>query len=254
MEWYQKVLEVEIEIAPKYDPDSRFKSVFLEVNDFHLELIEKDTSYHRSEILTGEDEYLGGIFKIGFATQNIEKIYNQLKSIHGIDFVTEIQDLPPNTLPIKWPKKHFLVKDPDGNYIQFFDTETEAEIMPWLMMITVEKLENAIAYYTQNLAFKHYQTIGEIGNRRAILAHNNQVLELFEPRNVVKANELSTDRVLLGFNKLGFEVDNFDALKITVVKDSLEVIVPPEKSTFGWTKRSMMLKDGEGNLLHFFEI
>lgn len=254
LKWYKEKLKFEVEKEVEEYPDYGLKIAFLELNGFHLEIIEKTNSFKPSEITNKEDKYIGGIFKIGFKTNDLEYIYSQLNMLDGVEFVTGIGELPENQIPIKWPTKHFLIKDPDGNFIQFFDSGDSSQISPWLTMVTVDNLENSITWYSQTLGFKHHQTIGEKGNRRAVLERNNHVLELFEPNHVIKANEISADTTILGFKKIAFGVEDLELLSSELEKETVNIITPLEKSDFNWANKSMIVKDLDGNWTQLFEI
>ena len=247
--WYEEKLNFEVEREIEEYPDYGLKIAFLKSNGFYLELIEKVNSFKQSEITINADRYLGGVLKIGFKTNNLEKLYKQLKKINDVEFVTDIGVLPENKIPIPWPTKYFLIKDPDGNFIQFFDLGDSKQISPWLVMMTVGSLENSILWYSEFLGFKHLKTMGEKGNQRAILERNNYVLELFEPNEVIEANQISADTTVLGFRKIAFQIKDLTHLS----KDKIEIISPIEISDFEWASKAMIVKDLEGNWIQFFE-
>lgn len=249
LNWYKEKLNFEVERSIEEYPDYGLKIAFLESNDFHLEIIEKANSFKQSEITINQDRYVGGVFKIGFKTNDLEKVYNQLKKFNDVEFVTDIGILPENKIPIPWPTKFFLIKDPDGNFIQFFDLGNSKQISLWLTMITVDSLENSIFWYSEFLGFKHHKTMGEKGNRRAVLERNNYVLELFEPNEVIKASQISVDTTVLGFRKIAFEIKDLTYL----AKDKIEIVSPIEKSDFEWASKAMIVKDLEGNWTQIFE-
>jgi len=117
-------------------------------------------------------------------------------------------------------------------------------------MITVDNLENSISWYSEILGFKHHQTMGEKGNRRAVLERNNYVLELFEPNHLITANQISNDSTILGFKKIGFGLESLTALN----QEKVEIIYPVEESDFKWAEKAMIIKDSEGNWTQLFEI
>ncbi len=253
LKWYHEKLGFQIEKEVEEYPDYGLKIAFLELNDFHFEIIEKTNSFKPSEITLGKDSYLGGIFKIGFKTNDLENLYSQLEKFNDVEFVTSIGELPENQLPINWPSKYFLIKDPDGNFIQFFDSGTSKEISSWLVMVTVGNLENAISWYSEALGFRHHKTMGEKGNQRAVLERNNYVLELFEPNQVIKANQVSVDSTILGFKKIAFGVEDLATMSSTLNKRNIEIITPMEESDFEWAEKAMIVKDLEGNWTQLFE-
>lgn len=251
--WYTKNLGFEIEKEIQAYPDYGLKLAFLKVDDFQLEIIEKTPSYKQSEVSSNPEVSLGGLFKMGLVVNDLQSKYAQLKQSEEVVFVAELGLLPKNSMPIKWPTQHFLIQDPDGNYVQIFDSGDSEEVAPWLFMITVEDLEKTVSWYSENLGFTHHQTIGKVGNRRAVLERNNYVLELFEPEKVIIADKISTDSTLLGFKKIAFGVRDLNALSSELEKRRVEVVLPLEKSDFDWAEKAMIAKDIEGNWTQLFE-
>ena len=251
--WYREKLGFEIEKESEEYPDYGLKVAFLTLNGFHLEIIEKANSFKQSDILLEEDQYVGGIFKIGLKSSDLDSLFTRLKDLGGVEFLTGIGELPESQLPIEWPTQYFLIKDPDGNFIQFFDSGETMEGSPWLFMVTIENIEKGISWYSDKLGFKHLQTVGEEGNRRAVLERNNYILELFEPHKVRKANEVSADSAILGFAKLAFAVEDLTLLSANWEKDSIEIVTPIEKIDFEWAEKAMIIKDPEGNWVQLFE-
>ena len=249
IDWYTEKLHFKIEKETEEYPDYGLKIAFLELNDFHLEIIEKLDSFKKVDVAPDDDEYIGGTFKTGFTTKDLESLYNELKKHDDVTFITGIGELPERQLPTKWPSKYFLITDPDGNFLQFFDSGESELISPWLTMITVENIENSISWYSEILGFHHHETVGEKGNQRAILERNNYVLELFEPEQVIKANEISADTTILGFAKISFEIEDITA----VDQSKVDVVSSIDESSFEWASRAMMLKDIDGNWVQLFE-
>lgn len=254
IDWYKEKLEFKIEKEVESYPDYGLKIAFLELDGFHLEIIEKTNSFEPAEITPNEDQYIGGVFKIGFKTDDIEGLYNRLKGLDGVELITDIGTLDDPQIPIAWPSKYFLIKDVDGNFIQFFDSRDTKGISPWLTMVTVDNLENSMAWYSQTLGFEHYQTVGDIGNRRAVLGRNNYVLELWEPSHVIKANQIAADSTVLGFSKIAFGVENLVTISLALKERNTDIVMPLEKSDFDWARQAMMVKDPDGNWTQLFEV
>lgn len=254
LKWYSQVLGGTLEKPIDSFPDYDLRIAFLQVGDFHLELIESGSSIQRSEILPDPTISLGGWFKIGFLVQDIDIKYAELQKMDSLDFVTGIGDLPQNELPIKWPKRFFLLQDPDGNYVQFFDSGAGANPSPWLFMNTVQDLPTAISWYTSHLGFTHHETVGESGNRRAVLERDDYVIELFEPVQVLPASKAPSENLILGFSKLAFGVDKFEALLTQLKNEQIQISYGPETSTFSWANQYVIVKDEEGNWIQLFEL
>ncbi len=253
LDWYSQVLGGTLIKPIDSFPDYDLRMAFLQVGDFHLELIESGSAVPRSEILPSPEVSLGGWFKIGFLLPDIEAKYTQLQKIDSINFVTGIGELPENELPIKWPRRFFLLQDPDGNYVQFFDGGAEENPSPWLFMNTVQDLSTAISWYSTHLGFTHHETVGELGNRRAIVERDNCVIELFEPAQVLPIKEIASDQLILGFSKLAFGVNRFDTLLTQFRGGQVEISHGPASSTFPWADQYVIVKDEEGTWVQLFE-
>ncbi len=255
IQWYTQKLGFEVEKEMTEYPDHGLRNAFLKLGDFHLEIIEFSKAYKPSEILPNEESYVGGVFKLGWKVNDIETVYNRIKEMEEVDMVAELGELPESSISIPWPSKYFLIQDPDGNYLQFFDSGNHPYPSPWLFMLTVENLEQVQSWYTQNLGFKLLQTQGSQGNMRAILARNGYVLELFEPAQVLKAAEIPSDSTILGFNKLAFRVDDLSTLSTSFENKKVEIALPlAPTEDIDWASQGMIVKDLEGNWTQLFEI
>ena len=111
--WYQSVFG--FTVKTKMNEPNVYKVVILESPTFMLELIEITGSISRGEVLKGKSEgiQIQGHSKIGFYVTDIDKCLQHLKAV-GVN------------VPRVWTdqatkKRNFLITDPDGNYIQFFD-------------------------------------------------------------------------------------------------------------------------------------
>lgn len=113
VQWYQSVFG--FTVKTKMNEPNVYKVVILESPTFMLELIELTGSLTRTEVLKEKPEgtQIQGHSKIGFLVNDIDKCLRHLKAI-GVN------------VPRVWTdqgtkKRNFLITDPDGNYIQFFD-------------------------------------------------------------------------------------------------------------------------------------
>lgn len=126
-------------------------------------------------------------------------------------------------------------------------------ITPWLTMITVQNLNTSISWYAKNLGFKLLDTIGNEGNKRAILERNNYILELYEPKTVIKADELSPEKDVLGFKKLAFIINDISKFDAIFKKENTKIITPITDCDFDWAAKTMIINDPEGNWIQLFE-
>lgn len=252
LSWYVETLGFEIEKDIEEFPDYGLKIAFLQSGDFHLELLENNNAIDREEILP-EDSMMGGPLKLGFRLRDFEETYERLQQMDSITFLAEKGDLPENDIAVDWPTQHFLIQDPDGNYLQFFNGG-ESNMIPWLIMLTVDKLEQSIHWYTKHFGFQHHQTVGEEGNKRAILERNDYILELYEPETVMTASELSAEIMINGLSKIAFAVPDIQARSTAFEQDGTEIVLPVQKSDFAWADQFMIVKDPEGNWTQLFDM
>ncbi len=113
--WYENVLRMELykEMTfPEYDD---LKIYFLQGEHFQLELMEKNSSFSISEYVRDysiNKEPLIGYSKIVFSVQDIATEYERLSKLDVTEVLGITEDKEFNSV-------YFIIKDPDGNVIQF---------------------------------------------------------------------------------------------------------------------------------------
>lgn len=254
--WYMGKLGFEVDNQVQEFPDYGLKIGFLRLGDFYLELVENSGSVKKQGLPLAPDAQLNGMIKLGFLVDNIDTLFNGLKQLGDVDFVTSVGTLPPSELEIPWPKRFFIVNDQDGNMLQFFSYDlSESErrgIRPWLAAVTVKDLETSKKWYMDNLGFSFHIMVGEPGNQRAILERDNFILELFEPSNVTIYDQIPEKPEYQGFRKLAFQIPELTGA-YEKFPDS-EVIMSQAKSDLSWATKHTIIKDIEGNWLQFLEV
>lgn len=112
--WYQSVfgLKIKNEIS---DPNQAYKIHILESANYSVELLELKGSLVKSELLKGNPDgtEVQGHFKIGFKISNTDEWLAHLRKLKI--------EVPNVWTDQKTGKKNFMIQDPDGNLIQFFD-------------------------------------------------------------------------------------------------------------------------------------
>jgi hypothetical protein len=110
--WYQSLFDLKVRNLP--DVPEGFRVAILESTAFVLELIENKSWLDPKKILEGKPEgtQIRGFFKIGFKVDNMDAWISHLKRFNVA--VDRIYKDPSN-------KRNFLVPDPDGNIVQFFE-------------------------------------------------------------------------------------------------------------------------------------
>lgn len=112
--WYQSIFGLKIKNRID-DTQNGFRVTIMESSTYLLELIENKTWPDQKKLLVGQPDgtRIQGFFKIGFKVPDMDsclKWLSALKIIPGriyIDSATK--------------KRNFLINDPDGNLVQFFE-------------------------------------------------------------------------------------------------------------------------------------
>ena len=109
--WYQSVFNLKVKDQVK-DDNAGYNIVILESPSLTLELLQLKNSFNPKEGKSGNVEPFG-LLKIGFKTKDMDACLKQLASLNI-------------TVPQIWTdsetkKRNFLITDPDGNLIQFFE-------------------------------------------------------------------------------------------------------------------------------------
>jgi len=119
--WYEDVLELTLHkelTFPKYDS---LKINFLQGKYLQLELMEKKTSFSIEKYVSNyslNDKPLIGFSKIAFSVPNITQLYERIKKLS----VTEVLGI---TEDKEFNSRYFIIKDLDGNLIQFIELKSE---------------------------------------------------------------------------------------------------------------------------------
>lgn len=255
--WYQEKFGFTEEKSILDYPDYGVKVGFLQLGDFHLELVETKGSIPQSSLPIAPEFNLNGVLKLGFMVQNLDSVYAQLEKYNDVKFITGIQPLPQSNLEVPWPTKHFMLYDPDGNMLQLFSSNNPSVTLdvpePWLLMLTVDNLENITAWYEKNFGFKYQETVGEVGNQRSILSKGNFILELYRPANVALYDFLKPKTEYQGFRKVGFAVDSIELESAKLAQANTQVVMPLRGGDMTWSAQSMIVKDLEGNWVQLLE-
>lgn len=92
------------------------------------------------DLMARVDGYQQGFFKFGFQTNQFNELFRYLQK-NEVEFVGGIiQDE-------NLGKRSFLVKDPDGNRIQFFESQERFKLKPYFMAIFTPSIGEAEKWY-----------------------------------------------------------------------------------------------------------
>lgn len=234
---------------------------FLKMGYFTLELIDfEDAALVEKEHLPSEYSNVHGFVKLGFLAKNLDSVIAKL----GQDshYVVGPANLPLLESENPWPHKFYLIKDPDGNYMQFFQGDNEfneqygflgeLSIAPFLAMLSVGNFDDALDWYKQ-IGFKEYERLEDPGNQRALLKSGTFFMEIGSFEHDISLAELSQgeldrDRVVR-MAKLGFMVAELDTLYQSL-KNSGSTFL---HSSLRSKNPNFIVRDMEQNNIQFFE-
>ncbi|MES1220505.1 MAG: VOC family protein [Bacteroidota bacterium] len=113
-QWYQSVFDQKIKNRID-DTQNGFRVMIMESSTFLLELIENKTWPDQKQLLSGKPEgtRIQGFFKIGFKVPDMDSCLKRLATLKIIPgrIYTDSET----------KKRNFLINDPDGNLVQFFE-------------------------------------------------------------------------------------------------------------------------------------
>jgi len=112
--WYCSVFDMKVKEEMK-DGAGAYSIHILESPDFLMELLQLRGSVDKQSALAGKPNgtEIQGHFKIGFKVTDVDACLKKLASLNI--------DVPQVWTDQKTKKRNFLIKDPDGNLIQFFE-------------------------------------------------------------------------------------------------------------------------------------
>jgi catechol 2,3-dioxygenase-like lactoylglutathione lyase family enzyme len=112
--WYAPLFELR-EVSRTTDPGGNYKVSIAESSTFLLELLELKSSLSSESILRDKPAgtHLQGHFKLFFKCDNADQF---LKKLSGMKI-----SVPRVWKDDKTGKRNFIINDPDGNMIQFFE-------------------------------------------------------------------------------------------------------------------------------------
>lgn len=119
--WYEEVLELKLYKEMSFPEYDSLKINFLKGKEFQLELLEKKTSFSISKYVPGyslNDKPLLGFSKLAFTVPNIEQLYERLKK-------KDVKEVLGITEDKEFNSRYFIIKDLDGNILQFITPKTD---------------------------------------------------------------------------------------------------------------------------------
>jgi catechol 2,3-dioxygenase-like lactoylglutathione lyase family enzyme len=118
VQWYVSNLGFQQKDRKEF-PQHELELAILALQDFELELVENARTVRKADALAGKASAdVTGFAKVTFTVNGVAALFRRLKS-QGARFAIELRDS--NTDP---GKQHFVVLDPDGNWLQFVGRKT----------------------------------------------------------------------------------------------------------------------------------
>ena len=115
--WYSDIFDMDLYKEMSFPEYDSLKINFLRSSSFELELLEKANSFTIKKYVPDYNinvEPLIGFAKISFKVNNVNQLYNQLKSKN----VAMVYDL---TEDKTFNSRYFIIEDLDGNLLQFIE-------------------------------------------------------------------------------------------------------------------------------------
>lgn len=133
-----------------------------------------------------------GYSKFGFQTGDFDNLYQKLKS-EDVSFATEI------FTDENLDQRCFIVKDPDGNLIQIFESEDARELTPYFFAINTPSIGEAEKWYQMNFpVLKTYNLdVPKDTLYIRLMCGDGFAIEAIQPKKAVQVSE-----VLPGFHYL----------------------------------------------------
>ncbi|MCB9196513.1 MAG: VOC family protein [Flavobacteriales bacterium] len=116
--WYKNILILETKSELIYPNFDSLKIVILGNEYYEIELIENTNSFGIKRFIPDyniNNEPMLGIFKFGFEVENLKQTFDEFKA-KNISFAYEITEDP------VFCRNYFMIIDPDGNILQFFES------------------------------------------------------------------------------------------------------------------------------------
>ncbi len=264
--WYRDVLGFRQTERMNFANDG-IAVALLDANGFRLELVEKRGSVAPSLCTdVSNPAQLLGMGKLAFMVDDAASLERDLKA-RGTTFVVDLRDDP------KHGQRAFIVKDNDGNWIEFFEQTGRAKESAaagsasafvidapdsQFFAASVHDLDKSVVWYHRALGFREARRSSFAGGRVAIMTAGGATLELLEvsppAASVEKLIRPGAGRwTVQGLFKAGLYVNNLDALAANLNAEKIATDGGIRKDENDNGRRFVLVKDAEGNELQIFE-
>lgn len=198
--WYHKFLQFRVK---EFRPNQHVK---MQNEDFQLILRQGNATLLKSQIRFKEGKkYINGINKLGFETNQFDSLHLYLERYEQ-KFVQDVYEEKNLGLSA------FIVEDPDGNQIQFFDIPNNKKlysVKPTFFTIQSSDYINTLKWYTQQMGFEEVEVKDDTNiHFQNFLKKDGIMLELIHlPYESVETTEfMPIERDLAQIEQLTFQI------------------------------------------------
>lgn len=158
----------------------------LSYNDFKIRLKKNEEASNLNAIKEAFHlKEVPGFFKIGFVTNQYDNLQETLQK-NKVEFVGgELYDDKIN-------RRSFMVKDPDGNFIQIFEGSGRDRLKPYCIGVIVESIGEQEKWYQMKLPVNktHVLDLPDQNIFKRLLEGDNFLIELINTSNQTVKKEL----------------------------------------------------------------
>ncbi len=156
-----------------------------------IKLIQNTEAKHRDSVENAYNvNYLPGIFKFGFKTNQFDGLVEHLKK-NGVEFRGGVmQDTILN-------RRMILIKDPEANYIQLFEDNGQDKLKPYFISLITEDIGGQEKWYQMNFPLDRTHVFDrenpEVFIR--VLGGDEVAIELIQPEEMDIQKELDYSQI-----------------------------------------------------------
>lgn len=257
--WYEDVLNCEVD-KQQVNPEQKTKLALLSLGDFHIELVQKESSIDIDDTSFGEDvAYICGYKSFGFRVSDFDA-YHQFISEKEIPYISEIRN---NSFA---SGRFFVIHDVDQNELVFIEDlrntssvneshSNNFNMEPYWASIVVEDLESEVVWFEENLGFYFYKKFDYENIETRLLLTDGFILELkhYRDKTISRGDVSKESNTIMGLSKLTFEVDNIDMVMSHMNKNNIDLELDLSESEYAWAKKHFLVHDSEDNLIEIVQ-
>lgn len=252
--WYKEMLGFAL-VEKLNVPLQKTKTAILALNDFYLELVQKENTCSRNQVSVPENTEICGFSKAGFRVTDFENFHNRVKQLHP----EQVTDIITSEIS---GSVYFYMYDPDQTMVQIFpspNTKDPTRIKPYLIGIIVGDMESEINWYEENLGYAFTQKWDVTAENQYVrlLVSGSFVVELRKEKiNQVHTAELRLPEgktTLLGIQAMTFRVDNIQTYSETLKDNKTPLLQEITNKPAGRFTALLEIEDPERNPIRIIQ-